>query len=143
MIFAAPVYIVMPRPISTNHLYNNVDGKGRSVTREYKAWKADAAKHLMAQHPLPRFKVPVDCIVYCGETGIGNMDASNTLKAIEDALVGAGVIKDDSRKHLRSTRAVWVPDMRATIVRVAPAIHQHAADALISNAPAHMQHFLR
>lgn len=114
----APAWIVLPDPISTNGLYNNVAGRGRVMTKEYKAWKATAAKVLMLQRPLPRFALPVEVTFYVGEKGIGGMDSDNTLKAFMDALKGAGVIHDDSRKWVRRCAAVWVPMMTGCVAKI-------------------------
>lgn len=130
-----PHYIVLPRVISTNNLFRNVAGKGRVDTGDYGRWKREASALLMAQRPLPKITAPVELTFYVGERGVGNMDASNTLKALEDALVFAGVLKDDSRKYVRASRAVWVPQLAAAICEIIPARPSPDLAALLRRIP--------
>lgn len=134
--------LVMPRPISTNNLFSNVPGRGRVQTREYRAWKKEAAACLMAQRPLPRFAMPVELTIYVGENGVGMMDSDNVSKAYIDTLVQAGVIQDDSRKWVRRTAPEWVPGMAgAVIVIEAATVAPRAAD-IIASVPAGIRGYL-
>jgi Holliday junction resolvase RusA-like endonuclease len=114
----APAYLVLPDPISTNNLFNNLAGRGRVITRDYKEWKKLAARYLAAQRPLPQFALPVELMFYVGEKRIGQMDSDNTLKAYTDCLKQHGVIHDDNRKWVRRTGAVWVPGMYSCVVKI-------------------------
>ena len=116
-----PAYLVMPPPISTNHLFRNVEKVGRVATSEYKTWQRDAASRLQAQRPLPEFLHPVSITVFVGEKAVGDMDSDNTNKAYLDALVKAKVIKDDNRRWVRSIRAVWTPGLRGAVIEIVPA----------------------
>lgn len=116
-----PAYLVMPPPISTNHLFRNVEKVGRVATSEYKAWQKDAAARLQAQRPLPEFIKPVSITIFVGEKAVGDMDSDNTAKAYLDALVKAKVIPDDKRRWVRSMRAVWTPGLRGAVVEIVPA----------------------
>lgn len=111
-------YIAMPRPISTNNLFTNVPGRGRIMSKDYRAWKHLVVQVLAAQKPLPRFALPVEITFYVGERGIGQMDSDNTAKAYLDALKVAGVIHDDSRKWVRRSGAVWVPSMGGCVAKI-------------------------
>jgi Holliday junction resolvase RusA-like endonuclease len=113
-----PALLVLPGPISTNALFSNVPGRGRVMSKEYKAWKRLAEQTLAAQRPLPRFALPVCVTFYVGERHVGQMDSDNTLKAYMDAIKTAGVIHDDSRKWVRRTAAVWVPAMGGCVCRI-------------------------
>ena len=132
--FDAPVRLVLPPPISTNNLFRNVSPKeqaaiaqrgGRRVARvaskEYVKWKTAAAEMLALQSPLPRFAAPVEITYFVGERGIGNMDADNAAKAATDALVKARIIKDDSRKWVRSIGSIWTPCMSGIVAVIEPA----------------------
>jgi Holliday junction resolvase RusA-like endonuclease len=143
MIPPRPSYIVLPKPVSTNNLFRNVEKVGRVATSEYRKWQRLADEYLSAQRPLPGFIVPVEITVYSGEKSVGNMDASNTLKAIEDCLVKARVIRDDNRKHLRSTRALWVPNLANVVVEIIPARPAPDIAAILRRVPPHMHEFLR
>lgn len=138
----SPALIVMPDPISTNNLFVNVPGRGRIMSKPYKAWKGGAAALLMMQRPLPKFALPVELTFYVGENGIGQMDSDNTLKAYTDALKVAGVIHDDSRRWVRRTGAVWVPGMSGCVVRIKPAEMALNAAKLIEMVKPRLREFL-
>lgn len=138
-----PAYLVVPKPPSTNHLFRNVEKVGRVMTNEYRQWLKVAGEYLLAQRPVPVFTEPVELTLYTGEKGVANMDASNTLKAVEDFLVKNRVIKDDSRKYVRSSRAVWVPFLRNAMVEIIPARPAPTIDAVLRRAPPQMHQFLR
>lgn len=123
-----PAYLAMPTAISTNNLFANVPGRGRIKTKAYGDWQKAAAKALSGQAPLPQFTTPVKIVCYVGEKSVGQMDSDNTLKAFIDALKKARVIHDDSRKWVRSCKAVWVPGMGGCVAHIMPA--GDAPDAL-------------
>lgn len=116
-----PAYLVMPPPISTNHLFRNVEKVGRVATSHYKAWQRDARDRLQAQRPLPEFIKPVSITIFVGEKAVGDMDSDNTAKAYLDAIVKAKIIKDDNRKWVRSIRVMWTPGIRGAVVEIIPA----------------------
>lgn len=125
--------LVLPRPMSTNALFRNVEGRGRVETSEYRSWQKDCRDWLRAQMPLPRFLQPVQVTLFLGEVGVGNMDADNGAKAPIDLLVSLGVIKNDSRRWVRLAQQVWVPDLRGLVIDVRTAAPQTTAQALISS----------
>lgn len=138
-----PALLVLPGPISTNNLYNNVPGRGRIMSKDYRVWKGVAASMLMAQKPLPRFALPVEMMFYIGEIGIGQMDSDNTLKAYTDAIKEARIIHDDSRRWVRRTGAVWVPGMTGCVVRIKTAEIAFSASKLIDLVKPKMREFLQ
>lgn len=119
--FDPPAYLALPSPISTNNLFGNAPGRGRVITKEYTAWRKLASDYLRAQAPLPRFAVPVDIMLFVGERGVGNMDSDNTAKAYIDAMKKAQIIHDDSRKWVRSSQAIWTPDIAGCVAAITPA----------------------
>jgi Holliday junction resolvase RusA-like endonuclease len=139
----SPVCLVMPSPISTNNLFVNVAGRGRAMSGDYRKWKERAVKVLAAQRPLPKYALPVQITIYVGEKGVGNMDADNTSKAYLDALKAAGVIKDDSRKWVRSCNPVWVPGMAGAVIELKPAPAPPLASAIIQRVPYGLRELLR
>lgn len=88
----------LPLPPSVNALFANVKG-GRVKTREYKAW-LDAARYDLitawraAGKPTWPAKAPMQIHLRLGLTD-RRRDASNTVKAIEDALCRELPIPDD------------------------------------------------
>lgn len=130
-----PQYIVLPAPISLNNAYANVPGKGRVPTAEFRAWKRRADELLRLQPKAHRFSVPVEITYFVGEVGVGSMDIGNTEKAFSDSLVRAGIIKDDSRKWVRSIRSVWVPGMAGCVAAVEPATDPIPASLVLSKVP--------
>jgi Holliday junction resolvase RusA-like endonuclease len=139
----SPVCLVMPSPISTNNLFVNVDGRGRAMSGDYRKWKARAAEILAAQVPLPRYALPVQITLYVGEKGVGNMDADNTSKAYLDALKAGGVIKDDSKKWVRSCHPIWVPGMAGCVVEIKPAPAPPMASAIMQRVAYGLRELLR
>lgn len=107
----AVAHLILPVPISSNNLFSNVRGRGRVSTTRYRKWRREAKELLRIQGPLPHYSVPVSITYLIGEAGVGLMDAGNAEKAYTDALVGAGVLVDDSRRWVRSVAPQWVPGM--------------------------------
>ncbi|MDB6151498.1 MAG: endodeoxyribonuclease RusA [Chthoniobacter sp.] len=138
----APAYLVLPEPISTNGLFNNLPGRGRVMTKDYKAWKVTAAKILMLQRPLPRFALPVEVTFYVGQQGTGIRDADNVVKPYLDALVENGVLHDDSRKFVRRISAVWVPLMTGCVVKMKNAGMDIEADDVRASVHANLRGLL-
>ena len=137
-----PAYLVLPDPISTNNLFNNVEGRGRVKTRAYKTWQKLTAQIIAAQRPLPQFALPVEITFYVGEKRIGQMDSDNTLKAYTDALKFHGVIHDDSRKWVRRTAAVWVPGMCGCVAKIKVATMDLSADVVRDSVHANLRGLL-
>lgn len=135
--------IILPAPISTNNLFNNAPGRGRTVTKEYKAWRANAAQMIGAHVPLPRFASPVWITLFVGEDGVGNMDADNAAKAYLDALKKAGVIRDDSRKWVRRSSVEWVPGMAGCVARIEDAGDPPIAADIVASTPRGLRDLLR
>lgn len=130
-----PARVLLPPPISTNHLFANVPGRGRITSKEYHAWKKTAAQLLTAQR-CPRFTIPVYISIMVGEVDVGAaMDSDNTLKAAIDALKTARIIVDDNRRWVRSSRATWIPGFRGMVAIVAPATEPPTADELRRTIP--------
>ena len=138
-----PAYLVMPPPISTNHLFRNVEKVGRVATSAYKAWQRDAASRLQAQRPTPSFVCPVSISIFVGEKGVGDMDSDNTAKAYLDALVKAKVIPDDSRKWVRSNRVMWTPGLRGAVVEIIPARDPPPAAEILARIKPNLHELLR
>lgn len=117
----APTYLALPPPISTNNLFLNM-ARGRRVSPEYAAWKRSADEYLRLQSA-PRFMQRASVALFVGTGGVGQMDADNTAKAYLDALVRAGAIANDNRKHIASVNIAWVDGMRGCIAEIAAARH--------------------
>lgn len=91
--------IDLPLPPSANHLFANAHGGGRVKTKAYKAW-IEAARYQIittwraAGKPEVRSDTPMQLRLRVGLTDRAR-DISNTVKAIEDALVRELPIPDD------------------------------------------------
>ena len=94
----------VPPPPSTNHLFATA-GKRRVKTREYREWLSTAVPKLAL---LKKPSLPCELHLYLIGKWNERRDGSNTVKAVEDALVAAGVIPDDSLEYVR--REVWSYD---------------------------------
>lgn len=136
-------HLVLPPPISTNALFANVPGKGRVTTKAYSAWKKLAVETLGAQEPLPAFSCPVNVTFFVGEVGVAQMDADNTAKAFMDALVTAGVLRDDKRKAVRSSCVTWVPGLRGCVAEIIPDKAPPAIETLLGLIPRGLRNLLK
>lgn len=99
---------------TANHLFVNVRGKGRVKSGEYNIWTANSLKELLVQKAKP-IPTPVALTIELPESLRG--DLSNRIKAAEDLLVRAGIIPDDSKRHVRSVTANFYDGkkMRVTV----------------------------
>jgi Holliday junction resolvase RusA-like endonuclease len=85
----------LPMPPSVNNMYATFNGR-RIPSREFKAWKADAADKLGAQYAAygaPAVHRPVALSIRVGLNYRG--DISNRIKAIEDLLSATLDMPDD------------------------------------------------
>lgn len=105
----------LPTPPTANNLFVNVQGVGRVVSKKYTAWRKEAAQLLQTQ------RRPAEPITYHVALDLKipqqKGDISNRIKAPEDALVKAGILKDDSL--VRRVSAEWTDgvDCIATLTR--------------------------
>lgn len=83
----------VPPPPSTNHLFLTTRHGKRVKTPAYRAW-LDAAIPVLSKLRKPE----LPCTIYLHLIGKWNVqrDGSNTVKAIEDALVKSGAIPEDN-----------------------------------------------
>jgi len=86
------------KPFSTNDMWQG----RRFMTNEYKQWREEVLL-LLKNHPKnldPPYKLTA--------TFHSNYDLSNNIKSIEDAIVKAGIIKDDRyivEMHIKKAKA--------------------------------------
>jgi Holliday junction resolvase RusA-like endonuclease len=96
----------LPIPPSTNNLFPTQSSSNRRyVSREYRQWRGDAGRMMMAQGPLKTLSGPVIVAITIRDEGPGDLD--NRCKAILDFLVHHGVIEDDNRKIVRAINLSW------------------------------------
>lgn len=94
------VSFALPLPPSTNNLYVNVPGKGRAKSAAYRKW-LKAAGGVLASFSGVHVPSPVAVhILVHGKCD--RRDGDNFFKATLDAVKAAGLIEDDSLKHVRS-----------------------------------------
>ena len=104
----------LPFPPSVNGLFahGNVGGKVRRFpTKAYKAWRREAIIRIRS-HRLPQFKEPVVIKLALTPRDARRRDASNYVKAVEDALVEAGLLADDDQRYVKSTIPYWCEPSR-------------------------------
>lgn len=95
--------IMLPFPPSTNGLYA---GKARRFkSKAYKTWIEEAG-YMANTQDCQYFYDRVD-ITFHLNNNIDSSDCSNYIKAAEDFLVMRGIIKDDCKKYVRSTKSIW------------------------------------
>lgn len=111
----------LPMPPSTNNLFATVMVKGKPVripTRDYKAWKAEAADALgyqYANYGAPAVHKPVELRLQLGLGYRG--DISNRLKAVEDLLVGQLDMPDD--RYIERIVIERAPGITGALVTIA------------------------
>jgi crossover junction endodeoxyribonuclease RusA len=87
-----PLDVTLPWPPSVNH-YWGARGRRRFLSAKARAWHEEAGVVLRAQRR--RYKGPVALYVMAYPPDRRRRDLDNLLKGVLDALVGAGVLKDD------------------------------------------------
>ncbi len=96
--------VKLPWPPSVNH-YWRARGRRRFISPMAKAWLDEAILLLRASRV--RFDRPVKVSMFLSPPDRRRRDGDNLEKAIMDALVKAGVIRDDSLEYVkRSCREV-------------------------------------
>jgi Holliday junction resolvase RusA-like endonuclease len=96
-------------PPSVNNLYPSRVVRGRVLrvpSGQYRKWRREALIRI-ASARLPRIEVPVDIELALIAPDARHRDASNYVKAVEDSLVGARVLRGDDARFVRSVRPFW------------------------------------
>lgn len=129
-----PLVLRLPMPPSLNSCYANVPGKGRVATKALRTWKAAASAAILRAVPAARdrpvFRGCVEIVVRLPVPPRGDPDADNRIKPVQDALVSAGVIADDSWRYVASSAARWVYDgslgdqIEVSVIQIADAPSQ-------------------
>ena len=104
-------------PPTTNRLFFNAPGKGRSRTAKYKQWRHTAGWELKLQRVKP-FAVPVRIAITLPDGPGRAPDIDNTAKALIDLLVGHQIIKSDHKSVLRELWLRWERDTDVVGVRI-------------------------
>ena len=86
--------IWLPFPPSANSLWRAIQGRNIASQR-YRQWKGHALGELMIQRP-KKVHGPYRITIVATRPDRRPRDLGNLLKALEDALVTAGVVDDDS-----------------------------------------------
>lgn len=114
---AAAFSVELPTPPSVNAMFaTDFKTKRRFVTKDYAAWKKEAALMLMAQRA--RCAVgPVEIAITVQES---RGDIDNRIKPTIDCLVENGIIDGDTAKTVRKVSAQW-GDVVGALVHIHPA----------------------
>ena len=120
----------LPMPPSVNAAYLNAPGRGRVATAALRTWKAAASVNVQqaiaAVAERPVFHGCVEIVIRLPVPSRGEPDADNRIKPVQDMLVAAGVIADDSWRYVASSAARWVYDgslgdeCEVTVRQIAP-----------------------
>ena len=102
-------------PPSTNRLFFNEPGKGRTKTSRYRKWRTDAGWELKLQKVRP-ISGPVSIHVNLPDLPGRLPDLDNTAKAIVDVLVKQRVIEEDDRRIVRSLSLNWSRNLKAVLI---------------------------
>jgi Holliday junction resolvase RusA-like endonuclease len=106
----------IPPIVTANNMWSGQSRTGhRKRTEEYDQWRADAA--VLLRNGIGLFKQPIAV----GVLGVFRdsdkriRDVDNLTKPVLDALVYGGVIEDDAREYVTSTRAKHI-DLATTLL---------------------------
>jgi hypothetical protein len=88
--------VAVPMPPSTNTLFVNIPGRGRVKNGKYRTWQLEAIPILRASLKPVQGAVRMHYGLVLGTSFRG--DISNRIKALEDAVVEAGVIEGDTHR---------------------------------------------
>ena len=98
-------------PPTTNNLFRHGWSKGKAhryKTAPYVSWLREALQILGYDRTIPKpIRTPVSIDIALTAPDRRRRDASNYIKAIEDSLVKAGVLTDDSHIVVRSITSRW------------------------------------
>ena len=89
----------LPVPPSANNLFVNRKGGGRAISPRYRAWRAEASTHVLATpRPQDALSERAELLILINPAKRGHIldDITNRIKPLEDLLVSAGVLADDS-----------------------------------------------
>lgn len=83
----------LPNPPSVNHLFQNVKSIGRVPTKDYRAWRKEAALCIMAvRGSQPKIPAGYELQIISGHR---KCDLGNIEKAVSDILVEMQIVVDD------------------------------------------------
>jgi len=102
------VTLTLPLPPSVNHAWQNVPGKGRVRSPEYRRWHKLAFDELCLQKP-GKIVGEFCAVINCGKIN-RRADIDNRIKPLLDLIKGT-VIEDDSK--CARVSAGWVSDVPA------------------------------
>lgn len=113
------VGMCLPFPITLSACFKNVRGNGRAATDRYTAYKAEAARMILAQGA-PKVSGPVVVEVALTAPDRRKRDADNLMKCLFDTLVHNGVIEDDNNRVVVAFSVRWVDEQAPCHVTVRP-----------------------
>ena len=99
----------LPWPPSVNNLYSQKFQGGRVIrfpSTQYRKWRKEAVVRVCAAR-LPTITDPVTLSLALVPPDGRHRDASNYVKACEDALVLARVLQGDDARYVRSVQPFW------------------------------------
>lgn len=102
----ATIWLPFPT-VTVNDMYTVARGR-KILSNDARAWKKAAGLTIMTYRHVPRqIECRVDIRIDIDESRNG--DADSRSKIVVDSLVAAGVLKNDSKKHVRDVSIGWRP----------------------------------
>lgn len=117
--------LTLPFPPSLNNCFVNAKGVGRIPSQRYKAWTTEALWMLKAQRAE---KMAGDLSIHIGLVAPDKRarDGDNLIKPALDILVKAGIIADDSNKHVRRVSVEWLASGEPCVVIISQYMEEAA-----------------
>lgn len=107
--------MLLPFPPSNNNMHRNASAKVRYKSKGYVKWLKEANGMALQQKPFPFFDKRVDITVHLGG-GASNYDCDNFNKIPQDFIVRLGILTDDSKPYVRSTKQIWDDEVKGCMI---------------------------
>ena len=104
-----PYHYYVPWPPSVNSMWRSWQGR-TILSKKGREWYKDAEERLRLQHPALPLDHPVRVTLKLMPPTKRKYDIDNRAKPCLDALVKAGILKDDNHMHIPELLIIHEPD---------------------------------